>query len=69
MQRLLSKSETSELVGIHNVSLMRLVRQGRFPKPIKLSHATNSRVRFLPQDVTQWIEARKASAALDVGEG
>lgn len=63
MQRLLSKSETSELVGIHSVSLMRLVRQGRFPKPIKLSSGMNSRVRFLPQDVTQWIEARRASAA------
>lgn len=69
MQRLLSKSETSDLVGIHSVSLMRLVRQGRFPKPIKISRSTNSRVRFLPHDVTQWIEARKASAAIDDRKG
>jgi predicted DNA-binding transcriptional regulator AlpA len=59
MQRLLSKLETSELVGVHAVSLMRLVRQGRFPKPIKLSTAKNGRVRFAEADIEQWLMSRR----------
>jgi len=61
MQRLLSKSEAAEIVGLHSVSLMRLVRQGTFPKPIKLSTGRNGRVRFAEEDIEKWLFDRKAS--------
>ena len=34
--RLLSKRQARELVGLHEESIMRLSRQGKFPKPIKM---------------------------------
>jgi excisionase family DNA binding protein len=60
MQRLLSKAEASALVGLHRVSLMRLVKQGNFPQPIKFSRSKGSRVRFALEDVEQWLSSRKA---------
>lgn len=65
MRRLLSKYETAEIVGIHCVSLMRLVRQGQFPAPIKLSQSKNSRVRFLPDDVECWLRSRSAHNSIN----
>lgn len=68
MQRLLSKSETSALVGVHAVSLMRLVKQGDFPKPFKLSPSKNSRVRFAQEDIEKWLQSRRGDTKTLVGE-
>ena len=61
---LLTKKQTAAMVGLHPESLMRLVREGRFPRPLKISDAKNSRVMFDQQDVKAWIETRKAAALL-----
>jgi predicted DNA-binding transcriptional regulator AlpA len=63
MRKLLSKSEAATLVNLHTVSVMRLVRQGHFPKPIKLSPSKNGRVRFTEEDIEQWLKGRQESAA------
>jgi predicted DNA-binding transcriptional regulator AlpA len=61
MRRLLSKSDTASLVNLHSVSVMRLVRKGLFPPPIKLTPAKNGRVRFVEEDIERWLLDRKAS--------
>jgi predicted DNA-binding transcriptional regulator AlpA len=60
MQRLLSKKEVAAVVGFHPESIMRLVRDGRFPHPIRTGASENCAVRFLESDVEAWIAARMA---------
>ena len=60
MTTLLSKQEVAARLGFHPEHLMRLARQGRFPKPIKLGSATNCAVRFVANEVDGWIAARMA---------
>jgi prophage regulatory protein len=60
VRRLMSKRETAQLVGVHPEHLMRLTRQGRFPKPIKLGSAENCAVRFIVEEVEAWIAGRVA---------
>jgi predicted DNA-binding transcriptional regulator AlpA len=61
MQRLLTKKETAELVGVHAEHLMRMSRQDRFPHPIKLGDTANCAVRFIAEEVEAWIAARVAA--------
>ena len=63
MVNLVSKQEAAELVGFHPESLMRLVRERRFPQPIKFGNARNCRVRFDVADIEAWVEERKAASA------
>jgi len=58
---LLSKKQVAMLVGIHPESLMRLSRAGNFPKPIKLGDAENCAVRFIEDEVDNWIAAKMAA--------
>lgn len=51
--RLISKQEAADRMGYHPVSLMRLVRQGRFPRPVKLAP---NKVAFVEEEVTDHIE-------------
>jgi len=60
MRRLLSKKETAEIVGHHPEHIMRLARQGRFPRPIKTGTAENCSVRFVEDEIEAWISARMA---------
>lgn len=60
MQHLLSKKETAGLVGVHAEHLMRMTRQGRFPRPIKLGGTANCAVRFIAEEVEAWIAVRMA---------
>ena len=66
MQRLLSKKETAAHVGLHPEHLMRMARQGRFPKPIKLGSTDNCAVRFVAEEVEGWITARMAERDVTV---
>jgi predicted DNA-binding transcriptional regulator AlpA len=61
MHRLISKKETAEIVGVHPEHIMRMVRQHRFPQPIKLGGSENSAVRFIADEVEVWIAARMAA--------
>ena len=58
MRQLLSKRETAEKIGFHPEHVMRLSREGTFPRPIKLGSASNCAVRFVADEVDAWLEAR-----------
>lgn len=60
MPRLMSKKDVAELVGFHPEHIMRLARQGRFPRPIKSGAAENCAVRFVANEVEAWIATRIA---------
>ena len=60
MPRLISKRETAEMLGFHPEHVMRLVRAGRFPQPIKIGGSVNCAVRFVADEVEAWIAARMA---------
>jgi predicted DNA-binding transcriptional regulator AlpA len=60
MEKLLSKREAGALVGIHPESIMRLAREGKFPKPIRLGSSQRCRVRFIAGEVDRWQSERMA---------
>ena len=64
MQKLLTKNEVAELLGCHPESVMRMAREGRFARPVKLHRSMRGRVRFDEADVIRWIEESK----LDIAE-
>jgi len=53
-RRLISKQEAADRIGYHPVSLMRLVRQGRFPQPVKLAQ---NKVAFVEAEVDEHISS------------
>ena len=61
MQALLTKTQTAERVGVHPESLMRLSRQGKFPRPIKLGDSDRCAVRFVETEVEAWLQDRMAA--------
>lgn len=61
MQKLLSKREAAQHVGIHPESLMRMVREGKFPRPIRIGEGATSRVRFIAEEVQAWVAAKVAA--------
>jgi predicted DNA-binding transcriptional regulator AlpA len=65
MPRLLSKKDVADLVGLHPEHIMRMAREGKFPKPIKLSASQNGRARFVDTEVDEWITAKMAERAND----
>jgi predicted DNA-binding transcriptional regulator AlpA len=68
VHRLLSKKEVAALVHYHPEHIMRLVRQQRFPRPIKLGSADNSAVRFIDEEIDAWLAARVAERDAIEGE-
>ena len=58
MPRLLSKKDVAAQLGFHPEHVMRLARQGKFPRPIKTGGSENSAVRFVADEVDAWISAR-----------
>jgi predicted DNA-binding transcriptional regulator AlpA len=59
--KLLSKKAVADRVGVHPEHPMRLARQGRFPRPIKLGDSDNSGVRFVAEEVDDWVAGRMAA--------
>ncbi len=53
--RLLTKKAVAELTSYHAESIMRLVREGRFPQPIKLNGHS---VRFKEDEVLAWLDTQ-----------
>lgn len=62
MNILLSKQATAAMLGIHPESLMRMVRNGHFVRPVRLHPSLRGRVRFDEADVVSWLRTRKATA-------
>ena len=60
--RVLSLSELRSVKGIpySREHLRRLMIAGRFPKPVKLGPAVNSRAAWPEEEVDQWLAARTA---------
>ena len=63
MAELWTKQKTAEICGYHAEHLMRLAREGRFPRPIKMGDASNCAVRFVADEVEAWITARMSARA------
>jgi predicted DNA-binding transcriptional regulator AlpA len=61
MRQLLSKRETADRLGYHPEHLMRLSRAGRFPQPIRLGASPNCAVRFVVDEVDDWLADRMAN--------
>ena len=53
--RLLRRREVEELTGLSRASIYRLMRDGRFPLPVKVSATA---VRWKASDITVWIQSR-----------
>ena len=54
----LTKLQVAERVGWHPEHVMREARAGRFPKPIKLGPTPQHAVRFVEDEVEQWLRER-----------
>ena len=61
--QMLTKQETAKRLRIHPESLMRMVRYGQFPAPIRVGAGLHARVRFDEADVERWLEVKKADAS------
>jgi predicted DNA-binding transcriptional regulator AlpA len=57
--QLISKAEAARRIGdYHPASIMRLVRAGKFPQPVRLNAARNARIRFVAHEIDAWLQAR-----------
>jgi len=59
MMRLLSKRQVAEIVQMHPESIMRLAREGKFPRFIKIGTGTGGAVRFVESDIEDWIKQKR----------
>ena len=66
--RFLTLRETAGKVGYHRVHIMRLVKAGKFPKPVKMNDFA---VRFVDEEIERYmlerIAERDAQAEASVG--
>jgi predicted DNA-binding transcriptional regulator AlpA len=62
----LSRKQVAELIGVHPMSLCRLVARGQFPPPIKMTDAHNAPTRWTREDIEQWAASRRQ--VVDRGE-
>lgn len=63
-ERFLTTSEVEKMVGLKRVALWRLVKNGRFPAPIKYE---NSRNRYRLSEVVCWMQ-HQANKSINKGE-
>ena len=61
LDKLLSKRAVSEILDMHPQSIMRLVREGRFPQPLRTGDI-GSAVRWRTSDVSAWILVLRSTA-------
>lgn len=50
-EKLLTMPELAALIGMHRVSIYRLIRGGKFPQPLKV---TERAVRWRESDIAAW---------------
>lgn len=51
--------EVCKLTGLGRTTIWRAVKEGRFPKPIKLGERA---VGWLESDIVAWLESRRVAA-------
>ena len=61
---LLRRHEVEAATGLSRSHLYDLMRRGEFPEPLKLSPGA---VRWLADEITEWIESRPRASG-DVGD-
>lgn len=61
MKKLLKKKDVANLLGYPPESIMRMSREGTFPRAIKMGNRPNCGTRFLEAQVDAWIEERLAT--------
>ena len=59
-QRLLRRQEVEDLTGLSRASIYRLISEGEFPRPVRVS-ATG--VRWRSGDISAWIKSRPLSTS------
>lgn len=55
MQKLLRLKQVMEMTGLSRSYVYELAKQGKFPKPVKLSEKS---VAWVDQEVREWIDQR-----------
>lgn len=60
---LITKRDVAQMLHVHPESVMRLVRNGKFPAPIRLQDKSGSRLRWDLYEIEAWVDASKASAS------
>ncbi|MCB1610119.1 MAG: AlpA family phage regulatory protein [Xanthomonadales bacterium] len=63
---LLSYQQVTERTRMSRVVIWRRVREGQFPKPIRMSEGAWSRVYFIASEVDEWIANRMAARTGEV---
>ena len=61
MAKLLSKKQVAHIIQMHPESIMRLSREGKFPRFIKIGSGTGAAVRFVESDIEEWIKQRRGA--------
>ncbi len=61
MTKLLSKKQVAQIIQMHPESVMRLSREGKFPRFIKIGSGTGAAVRFVESDIEEWIKQRRGT--------
>ena len=56
--RLLKRREVEEITGLSRSSIYRLMREGQFPRPVKVGPAA---VRWRESDIMSWLDSRPRS--------
>ena len=56
--RLLHRREVEKLTGLSRASIYRLMSEGEFPRPVRVSAKA---VRWKESDITTWIQSRPAA--------
>lgn len=60
MTKLLNIHEVVDLVGLSRVTIWRLCREDKFPKPL---HTSEKNRAWLPSEIEQWVEERSEARA------
>ena len=58
--RLLRRRDVERITGMSRASIYRLMQQGDFPRPVKVS---STAVRWKESDIAVWIESRPVATS------
>ena len=59
-EKLLRRQQVEELTGLSRASIYRLISEGEFPRPVRVS---STGVRWKSSDISAWIESRPLSTS------
>ncbi len=68
MERLIRLRDLLPRIGLKRTSVYKLVAQGKFPQPVKLTDGPRGPVAWKLSDIEAWIAARQPARAESGGE-